>query len=282
MDFLQFLAIRQAIEWVVFSMVAVAGAFAVRRWGVRAAVVVIILAWPVFVTAALLNELRTIPQLLELNTFAVVFRHLWVTPTLATVALAVALWLVRRATTERRLVLQSIGAGAVWAFVMPVPLALIAIGLARVIPMGTAEYHYVDFRPMGLEVLGTGTPTFRHYTGGEIPLRYRAELDGRELEIEIQPQESLTAQLRIRAVAPGSPPFELDAPGLWRCGFSSVRPRDNVISVWWSTVPDARGVCYGEGAPDAELTFRFVGSETRLTLRGPIVKGGEYYFYDSL
>ena len=60
-----------------------------------------------------------------------------------------------------------------------------------------------------------------------------------------------------------------------------MRPRDNVISVDWSTLPELRGICYGEGARDAELTLRFVGSETSLTLRGPIVKGGEYYFYDS-
>jgi len=44
MDFLKFMAIQQAIEWAVFSIVAVAGAFAVRRWGARALVVVVILA----------------------------------------------------------------------------------------------------------------------------------------------------------------------------------------------------------------------------------------------
>lgn len=281
MDFLQFVAIQQTIVWAVFSGVAVAGAFAMRRWGARASVAVVILAWPVFVIAALLNELRLFPQLLELNGFAVVFRHLWVPPTLATAALAVSLWLVRRVTSGRRLVFQSIGAGAVWAFVMPVPLTLIAIGLATVIPMGTAEYHYVDFRPMGLEVLESGTPSFRHYTGGEMPLRYRAQLDGRELEVEILPAESLTAQFRIRAVTPGSPRFEIDAPGLDQCAFKHVRPRDNVIKVEWFT-SGSPGICFGEGAPDAELTLRFVGSETSLTLRGPVVKGGEYYFYDSL
>jgi hypothetical protein len=281
MDFLQFLAIQQTIVWAVFSIVAVAGAFAMRRWGWRASVVAVILAWPVFVSTALLNELRLFPQLLELNSFGIVFRNLWVPPTLATVAFAVSLWLVRRATTNRRLVLQSIGVGAVWAFVMPVPLTLIAIGLSAVIPAGTAEYHYVDFRPMGLEVLETGTPSFRHYTGGEIPLRYRAELDGRELEVEIRPEQGMTAQLWIRATAPDSPRFEVDAPGLGRCGFKHVRPRDNVISADWSTLPELRGTCYGEGAQDAELTFRFVGSETSLTLRGPVVKGGEYYFYNT-
>jgi hypothetical protein len=282
MDFLKFVAIQQTIEWVVFAIVAVAGAFATRRWGWRASVAVVIFAWPVFIGAALLNELRQIPQLLELNSFAVVLRHLWVWPSLATVALAVSLWLLRRTTSGRRLVLLGVSAAAVWAFVMPVPIVLIWLAWAAVVPMGTAEYHYVDFRPMGLEVLETGTPTFRHYTGGEMPLRYRAMLDGRELEVEIRPAESLTAQFRIRAVSPDSPRFELDAPGLGRCGFKNVRPRDNTISVDWSTVPGLDGICYGEAAPDAEITFRFVGSDTSLTLHGPVVKGGEYDFYDSL
>ena len=89
MDFLKFMAIQQAIEWAVFSIVAVAGAFAVRRWGARALVVVVILAWPVFVITALLNELRQIPQLLELNSFTVVFRdyprsYPWVRPNTTT------------------------------------------------------------------------------------------------------------------------------------------------------------------------------------------------------
>jgi hypothetical protein len=165
---------------------------------------------------------------------------------------------------------------------MPVPLALVAIGLASVIPMGTAEYHYVDFRPMGLEVLARGTPSLRHYSGGEIPLRYRAALDGHELDVEILPAESLTAQFRIRAVTPNSPAFELDEPGIGGCAFTHWRERDNTISVTWSTVPEARGMCYGEGAPDAHVTLRFAGSATSLTLHGPIVKGGDYYFYDSL
>jgi hypothetical protein len=282
MDFLVYVAIQQAFVWVTFSILAVGGAFAQRRWGWRALVAVVALSWPVFMAAALLAELRTAPQLLELNSFAVLFRNLWGAPTLATVALAVSLWLMRRAAASRRLVLQGIGAGAIWAFVMPVPLALIGLWLASVIPAGTAEYHYVDFRPMGLEVLESGTPTFRHYTGGDIPLRYRAELDGRELEVEIHPEQGATAQFHVRAVTPGSPPFELDAPGLSRCAFTSVRQRDNSIVVNWSTLPDLRGICYGEGAKDAQVTFRFAGSETSLTLHGPVVKGGEYYFYDTL
>lgn len=282
MDFLKYLAIQQAFVWVAFSILAVGGAFAQRRWGWRASVAVIVLSWPVFMTATLLSELRTAPQLLELNSFAVLLRNLWGPPTLATAALAISLWLVRRVTSSRRLVLQGIGTGAVWAFVMPVPLAFIAITLARFIPAGTDEYHYVDFRPMGLEVLESGTPSFRHYTGGEIPLRYRAELDGRELEVEIRPEEGRTAQFRIRALTPGSPPFQLDSPRVGRCAFSIVQRRGDTISVAWSTLPDLRGICYGEGAQDAEVTFRFASSETGLTLHGPVVKGGEYYFYDSL
>jgi len=281
MDFLKFLAIQQTIVWVAFSLVAVAGAFALRRWGWRAGAAVVILAWPAFALTWLLNELRTAPQLLELNTLGHLSRFFWQPATLATAALAVSLWLVRRATSGRRLLVQSVGAGAVWAFVMPVPIALVSIWLASFIPMGKAEYHYIDFRPMGLEVIESGTPNFRHYTGGEIPLRYRAELDGRELEVEIQPAESLTAQFRIRAVTPGSPLLEIDSPGLNRCAFHHVRPRE-VISVEWSTLPGLRGTCYGEGAQDAAVTIRFAGSATSLTLRGPIVKGGEYYFYDSL
>ena len=41
------------------------------------------------------------------------------------------------------------------------------------------------------------------------------------------------------------------------------------------------GICYGEGAQDAQITIPFVSSETSLTLHRPGVKGGEYYFYDS-
>jgi hypothetical protein len=267
---------------VAFTLVAVAGAFAMRRWGWRAGTVIVVLAWPAFALTWLLNELQTAPQLLELNSLGHLLRFFWVPATVATAAVAVSLWLVRRVTSGRRLVVQSIVAGAVWAFVMPVPLALISIGLASVVPAGKAELHYVDFRPMGLEVLETGTPSLRHYTGGEIPLRYRAELDGRELEVEIRPAESYTAQFRIRAITSESPLFEIDSPGLDRCAFKHVRPRDNVISVDWMTLPELRGTCYGEGARDAEITIRFVGSETSLTLRGPIVKGGEYYFYNTL
>jgi len=281
MDFLVYVAIQQTYVWVTFSILAVGGAFAQRRWGWRAAVAVVVLSWPVFMAAALLAELRTAPQLLELNSLSLLLRNLWVPPTLATVALAVSLWLMRRATAGRRMVLQGIGAGAVWAFVMPVPLALIGLWLASVIPAGTAEYHYVDFRPMGLEVLESGTPSLSHYTGGEMPLRYRAELDGRELELIVG---TLTGapEVRIRAVTPDSPPFELDEPGVGRCSFGSVRPSNNTIHVEWSTAPALRGRCYGEGAPEAEVTFRFAGSETSLTLHGPVVKGGEYYYYDSL
>lgn len=282
MDFLVYVAIQQAYVWVAFSILAVGGAYAQRRWGWPASVAIVVLAWPVFMTAVLLSELRTIPQLLELNSFALLLRNLWAPPTLATIALAVSLWLVRRATSSRRVVLQGIGAGAVWAFVMPVPLALLSIWLDSVIPAGTGEYHYVDFRPMGLEVLESGTPSLPDYTGGEIPLRYRAELDGRELEVEIRPGQGATAELRIRVITPGSPPFELDEPVMGRCGFSSIRQRDNRIAVTWSTLSDLRGICFGEGAQEAEVTFRFAGSETSLTLHGPVVKGGEFHYYDSL
>ncbi|HEX7235955.1 MAG TPA: hypothetical protein VF405_03265 [Gammaproteobacteria bacterium] len=281
MDFLVYVAIYQAFVWVAFSVLAVGGAFAQRRWGWRASVAVVVLSWPVFMAATLLAELRTIPQLLELNSLLVLVRNLWVPPTLATVALAVSLWLVRRATSNRRLVLQGIGAGAVWAFVMPVPLLFVGLWLASVIPAGTAEFHYIDFRPMGLEVLETGTPSLSHYTGGEMPVRYRAELDGRELEVIVGTLTG-TPEIRIRAVTPDSPLFELDEASVGRCSFGSVRPSNNTIHVEWSMVPALRGRCYGEGAPDAEVTFRFAGSETSLTLHGPIVKGGEYSYYDSL
>lgn len=282
MEFLKAIAIQQAIVWVAFSILAVGGALAQRRWGWAAAAVVVVLSWPVFMTLVLLDELRMSPPLFELNAFGVLFRNLWTRPTVATAALALSLWLMRRTSSTRRRVFQGVAAGAVWAFVMPVPLALVAIGLASVIPMGTAEYHYVDFEPMGLEVRGRGTPSFRHYSGGEIALRYRAALDGRELEVEILPAESLTAQFSIRAVTPNSPVFELDEPVIGGCAFTHWRERDNTISVTWSTVPEARGMCYGEGAPDAHVTFHFAGSATSLTLHGPVVKGGDYYFYDSL
>ena len=283
MDFLVYVAIQQAFVWITFSILAVGGAFAQRRWDWPASVAVVVLSWPAFMAATLLAELRTIPQLLELNSPALLLRNLWVPPTLATVALAISLWLVRRATSSRRLVFQSVGAGAVWAFVMPVPLALIGLWLASVIPAGTAEYHYIDFRPMGLEVLESGIPSpLPDYTGGEIPLRYRAELDGRELEVQIRPGQGAVAELRIRAITPDSPPFELDAPGMGRCGFTNVRQRDNTISVSWSTLPDLRGICFGEGAQEAEVTFRFAGSETSLTLHGSVVKGGDFHYYDSL
>lgn len=282
MEFLRFVALQQAVVWVAFSSVAVAGAFAQRQWGPRACAAVVVLAWPVLMLTALWNELRVAPQLLELNSLAVVFRNLWGLPTLGTVALAVSLWLMRRTLSRRRLVLQSVGAGAMWAFVMPVPIMLISLGLATVIPKGTAEYYYVDFRPMGLEVLETGTPTFSHYTGGAIPLRYRAELDGREVEVRIVPAEGLTAQFQVRAVTPNSPPFEIDAPILDGCKVSYVRERDNVLDVAWSTVPSARGLCYGDRAPDVQVSVRFVGSSATLKLHGPLIKGGEYYIYDSL
>jgi hypothetical protein len=283
MEYLKFLAIQQTVIWAVFSILAVAGILAQRRWGVRASAIAVVLAWPVFVGTVLLNELRLVPQLLELNAFAHVFRlALWKPATIATIGLAVALWLARRVQTDRRAIVWGVGSGAVWAYVMPVPLGLLELWLYSVIPMGTAEYHYVDFRSMGLEVLETGTPQFSHYTGGEIPLRYRAELDGRELEVVIVPEESYTAQFRVRAVTPGSPPFEIDEPGLSRCAFRHVRERDNRITVTWTTQSESHGTCYGEGAPDAELTLRFAGSETSLTLHGPVVKGGEYYFYNRL
>jgi hypothetical protein len=258
-----------------FSILAVGGAFAQRRWGWRASVAVVVLSWPVFVTAVLLSELRTAPQLLELNSFAVLLRNLWVPPTLATAALAVSLWLVRRATSSRRLVLQGIGAGAVWAFVMPVPLALIAIALARFIPEGTAEYHYVDFRPMARGA----RERFRLRLPGGGPC---ASSRARRREAKWRSCPGKPDGVPDPRDPPGSPPFELDAPGLGRCAFSSAHQRDNTISIAWSTLPGLRGVCYGEGAQDAEVTFRFAGSETSLTLRGAVVKGGEYYFYDSL
>ncbi|HZF31530.1 MAG TPA: hypothetical protein VE907_20610, partial [Gammaproteobacteria bacterium] len=83
-------------------------------------------------------------------------------------------------------------------------------------------------------------------------------------------------------VTPESPRFELEPPLRGGCGFGHVRKKDNVITVDWSTVPESRAICYGEGAPDAALTVRFVGSDATLMLHGPLVRAGEYYFYDSL
>jgi hypothetical protein len=283
MAYLKFFATQQTIVWAVFSILAVAGILAQRRWGIRASAVAVILAWPVFVGTVLLSELRLFPQLLELNSFAHVFRiALWKPATIDTIGLAVALWLARRVQTDRRAIVWGVGSGAVWAYLMVIPLALLELWLNSVIPMGTAEYHYVDFRPMGLEVLESGTPQLSHYTGGEIPLRYRAELDGRQLEVVIVPEESYVAEFRVRAVTPDSPPFEVDGPGISRCAFRHVRQRDNRITVTWSTQSESRGICYGDGAADAEVTVRFAGSETSLTLHGPVVKGGEFYFYNTL
>jgi hypothetical protein len=91
-------------------------------------------------------------------------------------------------------------------------------------------------------VLETGTPQLAHYTGSDIPLRYRAELDGRGIEIEMVPAES-------RRLVDGA-----------RVARDLSRRRSA-----------------GCGAH-----VRFVGSDTTLTLPGPVVKAGEYYFYDSL
>jgi hypothetical protein len=267
---------------VVFTIVIVVGALAQRRWGIRASVVVVVLAWPIFLGTAVLNELLDLPQLFELNPFGIVFRMLWKSVTVDTVGLAVALWFVSRAVSVRGAVVRGVGSATVWAFVMPVPLAIVEIALMSVIPAGKAEYYYIDLRPMGLEVLETNKPPFRHYTGEAIPLRYRAELDGREIEVQILAVESLSEQLEIRALTPGSPPFTIDRPLFTdadNCVESLVRERDNVI---WALWPQRFGCSHGAAAPEAALTFRFAGSPTSLTVRGPIVKAGEYYFYDSL
>ncbi|HUL82966.1 MAG TPA: hypothetical protein VL131_12525 [Gammaproteobacteria bacterium] len=282
MDYLLYVAMRQILVWAVFSILVVGGALAQRRWGLFASIVVLVLSWPIFLGTALLNELRDIPQLLELNPFGLVLRMLWVYVTLDTVALAVALWFVHRASSVRGAIVRGVASAAAWAFVMPVPLTVVGLMLMAVIPAGKADYYYIDFRPMGLEVLETGKPPFRHYTGGPIPLRYRAELDGREIEVRIRPEESLLVMLDIRAVTPGSPALAVESIRPPRCGHSYVVDRDSSIHFELSQ-PGAYGSnCYGAVAPGAEITLHFVGGAGSLTLTGPITKGGEYYFYDSL
>ena len=134
---------------------------------------------------------------------------------------------------------------------------------------------------MGLEVLETNKPPFRHYTGEAIPLRYRAELDGREIEVHVRPEESLLVIFDVRAVTPGGPRFAVDGIRPAACGHSFVQDRDNVIRFDLSQ-PGPYGQCYGSASPGAEVTFHFVGGTDTLTLTGPIKKAGEYYFYDSL
>ena len=282
MEFLKVVAVQQTVVWVVFSIVAVTGILAHRRWGVRGSAVVVLVAWPVFLAMVLLNELRGAPHLLELNPIGHLFRILmWKPATLATAGLVLVLWLARRVTVVRRAIVWGVGSGAVWAYVMPVPIALISIALMPLIPIGTAEYYHVDFRPMGLEVLESGKPQFRHYTGDAIPLRYRAELDGREIEVRVEPAESTSAQFKVRAVTPDSPLFTVDGMRPQKCGNSHVVERINLISVDWAAGPQAQGQCY-EQTGDASLTIGFTGSDARLTLHGPVVKAGEYYLYDSL
>jgi hypothetical protein len=282
MGFWQTLAIQQTLEGVVFALLAVAGILAQRRWGIRASVVIVALAWPVFVGTVLLNELMRVPQLLELNTFAQVFRVSLRTPaTISTVALAVALWLARRVGTVRRAILWGVGAGAVWAYVMPVPLMIVSLGLMYVVPLGKADYYHVDLRPMGLEVLESGKPQFRNYNGDAIPLRYRAELDGREIEIRVDPVESSSVHFQIHALTPGSPLFTVDGPSPQKCGDIYVADSLNQISVYLPAGPDAQVICYQETG-EAALTIGFTGSDARLTLHDPVVKAGSYYFYDSL
>ena len=165
---------------------------------------------------------------------------------------------------------------------MPVPLVLIAAALMPIIPTGTAEYYYVDFRPMGLEVLESGKLNLRLYSGDAIPLRYRAELDGRGIEVWIEPVESTSAHFNVRSVTPDGPLFVIERALPEKCAQTFVRERDNVITTYWSAGPGMGQFCYREPSPEAELTIRFTGSETSLTLHGPVVKAGEYYFYDSL
>jgi len=55
-----------------------------------------------------------------------------------------------------------------------------------------------------------------------------------------------------------------------------------MISAYWYTSGGWLETCYGDTAPDAALTFHFVGSPTSLTLHGRMTKAGEYYYYDSL
>ena len=282
MGFWETVAIHQTIEGVVFALLAVAGILAQPRWGIRASAIVVVLGWFVFVGTVLLNELMRFPQLLELNSFAHVFRISLRTPaTVATVGLAVALWLARRVKTARRSIVWGVGSGAVWAYVMPVPIVIVSLGLAYVIPMGKADYYHVDFRPMGLEVLESGKPQFRNYTGDAIPMRYRAALDGREIEIRVDPVESTSVHFEIRAVTPNSPLFTVDRAGPANCGDAYAAERLSQISIYLPTGPEARKVCY-EATGEAAVTIGFSGSDARLTLHGPVVKAGEYYFYDSL
>jgi len=148
-----------------------------------------------------------------------------------------------------------------------------------VIPMGKADYYHVDFRPMGLEVLESGKPQFRGYKGDAIPLRYRAELDGREIEIRVEPQQSTSALFDVHAVTPDSPLFIVEQVAKQGCGQGLVV--DHKISAIWAAGPQSRGTCYQETG-EAALTIGFTGSDARLTLHGPVVKAGSYYFYDSL
>lgn len=282
MGFWQFLAIQQTVEGAVFAILAVAGILAHRRWGLRASAIVVILAFPIFVATALLNELMRAPQLWELNSFAQLFRVSLRTPAMiATVGLAVALWLARRVGTLRRSLTWGAVLGAVWAYVMPVPLVILSLAWMYVVPMGTAEYYYVDLRPMGLEVLEVAKPNFHHYEGEAIPLRYRAQLDGREIEVYVEPAESTSAHFNVRAVSPASPLFVVDGTPTLQCGFTTVIERVNVISTDWSAGPQAWQACY-QATGEAAITIGFVGSDSRLTLHGPVVKAGDYWFYDSL
>jgi hypothetical protein len=282
MGFWQFLAIQRTIEGAMFAVLVIAGILAHRRWGIRGWLVVVVLAFPVFVGTILLNELLTAPQLWELNTFAQLFRVSLRTPsTIATIGLAVALWLARRVGTVRSSIKWGAVFGALWAYVMPVPIAIVAIALMTVIPMGKADYYHVDFRPMGLEVLESGKPQFRDYAGDAIPLRYRAQLDGREIEIRVEPQQSTSALFEVYAMTPGSPLFVVDPVQPQGCGQGIVVDRVNKISVVWAAGPEAQKICYQQTG-EAALTIGFAGSDSRLTLHGPVVKAGSYYFYDSL
>jgi hypothetical protein len=282
-DYLEYVARNQTLLFAIFAALVILGALAHRRWGIRASFVVVVLSWPILLGLDLLNQWWQIPRLFEWNSFELLFRMAWPSVTLDTAALAGALWFVRRARSVRGAIVRGVGSAAFWAFVMPFPLLVVSLGLMAVIPVGSFEYYYIDLRSTGLEALETAKPPLDHYSGGAIPLRYRAELDGREIEVRIGTLPTTLVQLEVHALTPGSPAFVIDDIRPHGCTEGRVREGDNAILADWAGARQPQpATCYGAGSPEALLTFHFVGGEGSLTLRGPIVKGGEYWLYNSL
>ena len=151
---------------------------------------------------------------------------------------------------------------------------LIAIALYSCMPAGRTDFQYVDFRPMGLEVIEVGEPDLSFYSGESIPLSYRAELDGIEIVIRPDLGEPYVAALNIAAMDQDAPRFVVVIPlQLEQGAFSTVRDRDNTVHAWWRQ----RSV-----DTDVSLTIQFEAGREALTLYGMIKTAGRFTYYDAL